>query len=63
MKFKKYADITEIIKHKFDGKKQAFADYRGVGLTQVNRWIAKNGHILNGDIDGVPCLDATTHKV
>lgn len=62
MKFKQYADITEIIKHKFDGKKQAFADYRKVGVTQVNRWIAKNGHILDGNIDGEIFLVGTTHK-
>ena len=62
MKFKQYADITEIIKHKFDGKRQAFADHRKVKLTQVNRWIAKNGHILNGDTDGKVFLNATIHK-
>lgn len=62
MKIKQYADITEIIKHKFNGKKQKFADYRKVGLTQVNRWIAKDGHILNGNPDGVIHLTATTHK-
>lgn len=62
MKFKQYADITEIIKHKFDGKKTKFADYRKVQLTQVNRWIAKKGHMIDGDPDGEIFLSATTHK-
>ncbi len=62
MKLKQYADITEIINLMFGGSKQMFADYRKVQLTQVRRWITKDGHILNGDPDGIIFVKAKTHK-
>lgn len=62
MKLKQYADITEIINLMFGGSKQKFADYRKVHVTQVRRWIAKNGHILDGNPDGIIFVKSKINK-
>ncbi len=65
MKSKEYFDLKDVIKDKFGGNKysiQNFADYRGVGRTQVNRWISKKAHLLNGDPNGEVFILATTRK-